>query len=98
MKCPNCNEERGCTCTWEVVPEQPETKICSICAENIRKERIKNDPATRVISIPSVPVQRRSVQDSQSQTLWHQTLPGELESGTASGTMDSEGHSQGPDE
>jgi uncharacterized protein (DUF983 family) len=57
------------------VPEYPEEKICSICAEDIRQKRIKDDPATRVISVSSVPLQSRTIQDGEDKTVWHQTLP-----------------------
>lgn len=75
MICPKCNEERGCSCTWHVVLEYLDEKICSICAEDIRQKRIKDDPATRVVSVSSVPIQPRNIQEGEDKTIWHQTLP-----------------------
>lgn len=54
MICPECNEEKGCSCTWVVVPEK-EGKICSKCAEKIRSER-RNDEHTRVVQANTVPI------------------------------------------
>lgn len=61
MICPKCNEEKGCSCQWQVLPEL-EYKICPNCAEKIRTERLKNDPTTRVIQATTVPIQQRNIQ------------------------------------
>ncbi len=57
MICPECNQEKGCTCTWHVLPER-EGKVCSTCADLIRKERIKNDEHTRVVQANTVPIRK----------------------------------------
>ncbi len=63
MQCPECHQEKGCSCKWQVVPER-EYLICPTCAEKIRTERIKNDPNTRVIQANTVPIQQRGVQET----------------------------------
>lgn len=73
MICPECKEEKGCACSWQVVPQR-EHKVCPACAERIKIEELRNDPKTRVIQANSVPILQRDQQGNQGEEIRDQDV------------------------
>ncbi len=61
MICQECNEEKGCACTWHAITQRT-YKVCPPCAERIKLEELKNDPNTRVVQANTVPILQRDLE------------------------------------
>lgn len=81
MICPECHEEKGCACQWQIIPQR-QHKVCPTCAERIKTEEFKNDPNTRVVQANTVPILQRDQQTGDPEEIRGEDLQNEIVGGT----------------